>query len=122
MVDAAEIYVEEVTPANQIKGFTKSFVKKTKDKKEEDQSIKDLLAFNKENRLILGAKVTEKAFKKGEAFKVFVATNCDELTLKKVNHYGKISNVEIVELDIDNQELGQKLGKPFLVSMVCVRN
>lgn len=121
MDKAAEMYVEEVTPANQLKGYTKSFQKKTKDKKGDDQNIKDLLTFKKENRLILGSKVTEKAFKSGKANKVYFASNCDELTEKKIRHYGKLSGVEIVALDIDNKELGQKLGKPFLISTICVR-
>lgn len=33
MENAAEMYVEEITPSNEVKGFTKSFVKRTKAKK-----------------------------------------------------------------------------------------
>ncbi len=121
MENTAEMYFEEQTAANQIKGFTKSFTKRTKDKKEENKDVKDLLLFLKEGNLIIGAKVTEKAFKNSKAKKVYTASNCDELTLAKVNHYAKIANVEVIKLDLDNKELGQKLVKPFLVSMCCVR-
>ena len=62
--DVAEMYVEESTPANEIKGFTKSFVKRTKNKKTEDVNIKELLTYAKENKIQIGAKVTEKNFKK----------------------------------------------------------
>lgn len=115
------MYFEEQTAANEIKGFTKSFTKRTKDKKEENKDVKDLLGFQKEGKLIVGAKVTEKAFKNSNAKKVYTASNCDELTLAKIKHYAKIANVEVIELDLDNLELGQKLVKPFLVSMCCVR-
>jgi len=121
MENPAEMYFEEQTAANEIKGFTKSFTKRTKDKKEENKDVKDLLQFLKEGKLIIGAKVTEKAFKNGIANKVYTATNCDKLTLNKIKHYAKIANVEVIELDLDNLELGQKLVKPFLISMVCVR-
>ena len=121
MENPAEMYFEKQTAANEIKGFTKSFTKRTKDKKEENKDVKELLGFLKEGKLIIGAKVTEKAFKSGNAKKVYTASNCDELTLNKVKHYAKIADVEVVELDLDNQELGQKLTKPFLISMVCVR-
>ncbi len=120
MAELSEMYETE-TPVNEMKGFTKSFVKRGKDKKSEDKNIVELLSYARENKLILGAKVTEKAFKRSQAAKVFVASNCDELTLKKLNHYANIASVDVVVLNIDNEELGQKLAKPFMVSCVCVR-
>lgn len=121
MTENKELFLEEETPANQLKGFTKAFQRRSKEKKAEDQRVVELLTFKREDKLSLGAKVTEKAFKNGTAKKVFVASNCDELTLRKIKHYAAFSKIEIVELDLDNQELGEKLGKPFLVSMAFVR-
>lgn len=117
----AEMYTEDVNQANELKGFTKSFQKRGKEKKVEDQNVVELLAFSRENRLTLGAKVTQKAFKKNQVHKVFVASNCDTMTLRTLKHYADLAGVEVVELDLNNQELGQKLSKPFLVSTVCVR-
>lgn len=119
--DVAEMYVEEITPANEVKGFTKSFVKRSKDKKTEDVKVKELLGFAKEKRIQIGAKITEKNFKKGVVSKVFTASNCDDLTLRKIKHYANIAKVDVVMLDLDNGELAQKIGKPFLISMICVR-
>lgn len=116
------MYFEETTPANEIKGFTKSFQKRTKDKREENKDVKDILGFMKEGKVIVGSKVTEKAFKNGDARKVYATSNCDELTLKKVKHYAKIAGVDVIELDLDNEELAQKMAKPFLISMICVRD
>ncbi len=118
----AEMYVEEATPVNELKGFTKSFVKRTKDKKEEDLSVKELLGYIKEKRVQIGAKITEKNFKKGEVAKVYAASNVDDFTLKKMRHYAKLLSVDVVVLELDNSDLAQKIGKPFLVNMVCVRN
>jgi len=120
MENVTDVYLEEVTPENQVKGFTKSFVKRTKAKREENLSVKELLGYMKEKKVKIGAKITAKNFKLGNVAKVFTSTNCDKMTLKMIEHYAKIANVEVVALDLDNEELGQKLVKPFLVSMVCV--
>lgn len=121
MKNSAEMYFEETSPSNEIKGFTNSFQKRTKDKKEENKDVLELLSYAKEGKIIFGSKVTEKAFKNNQAKKVYTASNCDELSLKKMKHYAKIAKVEIVELDLDKEELAQKLAKPFLISMVCVK-
>ena len=116
----AEEYYEEPSVANEISGYTKSFQKKTKEKRKEDPAIKDLLTHFREGRVYLGSRVAEKSFKNGKMKKVFVASNSDELTLEKFRHYAEINGVEIVELDMDREELGQKLGKPFLVAFASV--
>jgi ribosomal protein L30E len=120
MNNTTEMYFEEVKPSNELKGFTKTFQKRTKDKKVEDKDVVEMLSFLKSGNLKFGAKITEKSFKKGIVKKVYASSNCDDLTLKKIKHYAKILNVDVVELDLDNEELGSKLQKPFLVSMVCV--
>lgn len=121
MVDTVEMYMQEETPSNQIKGFTKSFQKRSKDKKVEDQNVVELLTFNREKKLVFGARVAEKMLKNNGVKKVYTSINPDELTLRKIKHYSKLSKVEVVELDLDNEELGQKLGKPFDISIVSVR-
>ena len=116
----ADLYYEEVGPSNELKGFTKGFEKRSKNKRQEDERVKDLLNFQKQGTLKLGAKIAIKAFKAGTAQKIFIATNADDLTVRTIEHYAKIGNVEIVKLDLDNLELAQKLQKPFHVSMACV--
>ncbi|MFW5704777.1 MAG: ribosomal L7Ae/L30e/S12e/Gadd45 family protein [Nanoarchaeota archaeon] len=120
MAKIAEMYTEEPTVANEIKGFTKSFEKRSKSKKAEDLNVKELLAYERDKMLILGTRVAEKGLKNGKLVKVYTSSNCDELVFKKLNHYCKITGVDVVKLDLDNEELGQKLQKPFLVSVVSV--
>ena len=122
MDNSAEMYYEDVTASNEIKGFTKSFQKRSKAKKEEDKEVVELLSYAKKKLISIGAKVTEKAFKNANVKKVYAASNCDELTLKKIEHYAKIAGVDVVKLKLDNQELSEKLVKPFLISMICVRD
>jgi large subunit ribosomal protein L30e len=121
MENIAEMYVEETNPSNEIKGFTKSFTKRTKDKKTEDGNIKDLLNFVKEGKTQIGAKTTEKNFKNSRVEKVYVAQNCEEMTLSKIKHYAKLANVEVIQLDLNNSDLAQKMAKPFLINVVCIK-
>ena len=122
MENAVEMYAEEKsTPANELKGFTKTFQKRSKDKKSEDQNVVDLLAYNRDQKLVFGAKLAQKLFKLGNVDRVYTSTNPDELTLKMINHYAKLGGVKVITLDLDNNELAQKLGKPFNISMATVR-
>lgn len=120
MENVAEMYTEEQTPANELKGFTKSFQKRSKDKKSEDKNVVELLTFNRENKLVFGAKMAQKLFKRGSVSKIYTSSNPDDLTLRTIKYYGELENVEIIRLDLDNNELGQKLAKPFNISMVSV--
>ena len=122
MESSVEMYYDETTSSNEIKGFTKSFQKRSKAKKEENKDVIELLSFVKSGLVLIGAKVTEKAFKNGNVKKVYVASNCEPLTLKKIEHYAKIAGVDVVKLSLNNDELREKLAKPFLISMVCVRD
>ena len=63
MENEAEMYMKEETPANEMKGFTKAFQKRSKDKKAEDKNVVELLTFNREKKLVFGAKIAEKLFK-----------------------------------------------------------
>lgn len=106
--------------AEQLKSYTKTFVKRTKDKKEENPFILKILHFQKEGRLKLGTRVAEKNCKNSNVECIFVTKNCEEMTFKKLEHYSKILKVDFVKIDVDNKELAQKLKKPFLVSVVSV--
>ncbi|MCA9486865.1 ribosomal L7Ae/L30e/S12e/Gadd45 family protein [Candidatus Woesearchaeota archaeon] len=119
MEDPAEMYVEEVTPANELKGFTKSFVKRTKDKREEHKEIKAILTALKENRLVLGTKVTEKMLKSGKTKHVYISSTCDNLVLRKLQHYCALAEAELSVLHLNSNELAQKLAKPFNITVAC---
>lgn len=121
MIKTEELYPKQENPVNELKGFTKSFQKRTKDKREEDKEIIELLNLQKVEKLNFGRKTTIKLFKADKIEKVFVAKNCDEFTLSILNYYSKLSKVEIIILNLDNLEISQKLGKPFLISIIGVK-
>jgi ribosomal protein L30E len=120
MDELKELYYENERDENPLKGFTKSFIRKGKEKKEENPQIKELLMYKRENKLVLGSRSCEKLFKNNKIEKVFLASNCKEITAKMIKHYGEISGIKIVTIDLNNEELGAKLGKPFMVSVLSV--
>ena len=111
---------EDLKPLNELKTFSKNFIRKGKEKKVEDSKITELLTFNRENKLKFGAKICEKMFKQGRVEKIYTTKNCDELTLRKIKHYASISDIPVIELGISKSEFSEKVQKAFLISMACV--
>ncbi|MFC1775058.1 ribosomal L7Ae/L30e/S12e/Gadd45 family protein [Nanoarchaeota archaeon] len=75
----------------------------------------------KANALMLGTDVVMKGIKKGVIKKVFLAKNCNEVTVRELEDLKAISEFEIVQTDITNKELGLICRKPFSISVIGVR-
>jgi len=69
-------------------------------------------------KLVLGTERTMKSLRMGKLEKVYMTENCPENVREDLTHYGKISNAEIVELSVPNDELGTMCKKPFSISVV----
>ncbi|HLC76896.1 MAG TPA: ribosomal L7Ae/L30e/S12e/Gadd45 family protein [archaeon] len=65
---------------------------------------------------IIGAKEIGKAIKVGRVKKVVVANNCPKVLI------GKLGDVKIEIFEGDQSQLGTKLGKPFPVAMVGLKD
>ena len=72
----------------------------------------------KSKKTIFGAERTMKLLKKDKLKAVFLASNTKEDLKEDFGHYAKIGNVELVELDMKNKEVGIYCRKPFSVSVV----
>ncbi len=80
--------------------------------------IKKLLG---KDNLIIGMERTVKAIKSGELKKVFLASNASESLKKDVDYYSKLSGFEVVNLKINNEDLGVLCKKPFSVQVLGVK-
>lgn len=112
-------YVKETEP-NELKGFTKKVIRKKKEKEDVDSGFKELYKYIKENKIILGSEKTLKLIKLGKINKVFLSKNASEMVRAKLEHYKSLEAVELIELNYTSSELGNKLVKPFNVSIVGV--
>jgi len=72
----------------------------------------------KEEKLVIGVDRTLKLLKSEKLKKIFISNNCDEEVRKKIKKYAEIAKIEVVELKIDNIELGARCKKPFAISVL----
>lgn len=72
----------------------------------------------KSKKIVFGAEKTMKLLKKDKLKVVFLANNTKEDLKEDFKYYTKINNIELVELDMKNKEVGIYCKKPFSVSVV----
>ncbi|MAF51359.1 MAG: hypothetical protein CMH64_04690 [Nanoarchaeota archaeon] len=73
-------------------------------------------ALKKEKKIIFGTDRTMKLLKNKKLSKVFIASNCKDK--EDFEHYCKINETELIELDMKNKEVGVFCKKLFFISAV----
>jgi ribosomal protein L30E len=71
--------------------------------------------------LLIGEDRTMKALRSGELKKVFLASNAKDSLKEDVEHYAKLSGFEVVNLKINNEDLGILCKKPFNVQVLGLK-
>jgi len=79
-----------------------------------------ILMINSPEKIVIGSKKTIKYLKLAKIGKVFLSKNVPEDIKSDIEYYSKLSNVEVIQLDLSNEELGSILKKPFKVAVVSV--
>ena len=74
----------------------------------------DLLENSK--KLVFGSERNLKLLKNDRLKRVYMASNCKDDVKKNIRHYG--NDVEIVELNTANIEVGVVCKKPFSISVI----
>ena len=82
--------------------------------------MKEIAETIKAGRLIVGTKRTIKGIRKGTVSKVLLAKNAPEPIVEDIEHYCKLTEVEVETLDIECDELGVVCKKPFMISVVSI--
>lgn len=85
------------------------------------EAIQEIKKLIKENKLLLGTDTTMKALKAGKLSKIYATSNCPADVREDLEHYSKLSGVEIVNLDIANDELGVVCKKTFRISIIGLK-
>jgi large subunit ribosomal protein L30e len=83
----------------------------------ESEEIKKVI---KSGNFIIGSDVGMKSLKLGKTEKVYLASNCNEITKKEAERLARIAKVDVVVLSIPNDDLGVLCKKPFSISMLSV--
>ena len=85
--------------------------------KDQIKRIKDII---KEKNVVFGTEQTLKAAKNGTLKTAFISNNCKLDIKDDLTKYSSIGTFELVELDINNRDLGTISKKPFSISIVGV--
>ncbi len=72
----------------------------------------------KKGKLIFGSETTLKQMRTGNLTKVYLSSNASAELKGDLEHYSPLANVEIVQLDIPNDELGVVCKKPFSIAVI----
>lgn len=83
--------------------------------------MEDIKKLVKEKKIFIGKEQTMKNLKLGKVSKVLIASNCPDDVKEDMKHYSELSNADVVELDIPNDELGLMCRKPFSISVLGVK-
>jgi len=84
------------------------------------EDLKELKVKLQEGKIIIGTERVMKALRNSATKKVFLASNSPEKTQEDINHYAKLSEVKVVNLELDNEELGVFCKKNFFVSVLAI--
>lgn len=83
-------------------------------------SLAELKKLVENKKLLLGTDRTMKEMKMGKVKKIFLASNCKKEIKEDILHDAKQAGVEVSQLDVNNEELGVVVKKPFAVSVICL--
>ena len=79
-----------------------------------------LIVQNQPDKVIIGSNKTLELLKLSRLSKIYLSKNAPESVVKDIDYYSKLSNVDVIRLDINNEELGALLKKPFKVAVVSI--
>ncbi len=68
----------------------------------------------------IGARSSIDALKNGEAKLVVVARNCPQEEYEDITRYAKLAEIRTQEFDGTSWDLGEVVGKPFMVSAIAI--
>ena len=89
-------------------------------KKEINEEIKLLKAKVQEDKAIIGTDRVVKELRKKSLSKVFLSSNCPDNTKSDIQHYADLVKVPVVQLDLNNEELGVVCKKEFFISVLGI--
>ena len=72
-------------------------------------------------QFIIGAEETLKELRKGNIVKAYLSVNPKPELVADIESLAKLSDVELVRLDVPNDELGTVCKKPFPISIIGIK-
>jgi len=82
-----------------------------------EEDIRKLLTTKK---LVIGEDEVLKHARNGTLLKVYHASNANKAIVADLQKYGKLSNFEVLDTKVPNDDLGTVCKKPFSISTIGV--
>jgi len=82
-----------------------------------EEDIRKLLTTKK---LVIGEDEVLKHARKGTLVKVYHASNANKATIVDLQKYGKLSNFEVLDTKVPNDDLGTVCKKPYSISTIGI--
>jgi len=82
-----------------------------------DQELRLALSTGK---IQIGSKVAVRELRRGRAKLAIVSSNCPREAREKIENYGKLGEIPLMEHPKDSLDLGTLCGKPYPVSAMVV--
>ena len=83
-----------------------------------NKEIKDSM---NEKKLVIGTRDVTSHAKKGQLKKIIHSNNIPLPMLKQLQHYSKISSIEMAQFEGDSLMLGQVCSKPFKILSLGIK-
>jgi len=83
--------------------------------------IEKILKAEKDEKLILGVKETQKALMKGAIEEIYLAATCPKSIQAEIENLAALDSVVVAKLDLNAEELAAKLKKPFSINVVGIK-
>jgi large subunit ribosomal protein L30e len=90
-------------------------------KQDNEKIMKELRENLLAGKIVIGTKLVSKELKKGNIASVLIANNCAEDVKTDLEQYTNLGKIPLVNLNLNNEELGIFCKKSFFVSVLGVK-
>ncbi|MEK6900547.1 MAG: ribosomal L7Ae/L30e/S12e/Gadd45 family protein [Nanoarchaeota archaeon] len=84
-----------------------------------ETEMKNLKTKIQDNKVIIGKEKVLKQLKAKALNKIYLASNCPKELRSDIAHYAKLVGTAVVELDLNNEELGLFCRKNFFIAVLA---
>ncbi len=86
-----------------------------------ESELKELKAKLQENKVIIGTEKVLKHLTGKKLSKVYLAKKCPQEIKEDIRYYAEMAKVPVIELGMDNEELGLFCKKGFFISVLGIK-
>ena len=76
---------------------------------------------SKEGKVVYGYKKVLKSLLNGELVEVIICKNCPEEIREDIEHYAKLSKIQVNKINLNNMELGALIGRAHSVTVLGIK-